>query len=252
MLKVETGDTILHLRGKDDEAAFVGFSTAASNGFETLERPSDAGPWYYSSSFYRVILKDYTNFPRPLLLKEVFKTKDRVLREYYLWNKSQSAQYKKRLFYVIQSGRLQCLNGAYLSEVDAKLQEILFGADIAPEANVGLQRPAESTNVNERYYQQKVRLGQKDFSDNVRKNYNYQCCYPGCEIQDRKFLVGSHIARWTDAPQWRGETSNGLCLCLMHDKNCGGQNCGGQACIIAVFLRYYKPSPCLKDILAAP
>ena len=31
-------------------------------------------------------------------------------------------------------------------------------------------------------------------------------------------LVGAHIARWSDAKHLRGETSNGLCLCLFHDR----------------------------------
>jgi putative restriction endonuclease len=31
-------------------------------------------------------------------------------------------------------------------------------------------------------------------------------------------LQGAHIARWADEPDLRGHTSNGLCLCLMHDK----------------------------------
>jgi putative restriction endonuclease len=35
LMHVEAGDPVLHLRGKGDNAAFVGFSTAAVNGFET-------------------------------------------------------------------------------------------------------------------------------------------------------------------------------------------------------------------------
>ena len=37
-------------------------------------------------------------------------------------------------------------------------------------------------------------------------------------MNDRRFLIGSHIARWVDSPDKRGEVSNGLCLCCFHDK----------------------------------
>ena len=39
LLRVETHDPILHLRGKDKSAAFVGISTAAADGFETADSP---------------------------------------------------------------------------------------------------------------------------------------------------------------------------------------------------------------------
>ena len=31
-------------------------------------------------------------------------------------------------------------------------------------------------------------------------------------------MVASHIARWADNSEKRGDTSNGLCLCPIHDK----------------------------------
>lgn len=55
-------------------------------------------------------------------------------------------------------------------------------------------------------------------SEAVKENYQYKCCFPGCCISDRSFLIGSHIARWVDNPDKRGNTSNGLCLCPIHDK----------------------------------
>jgi hypothetical protein len=39
LLRVGADDPVLHLRGKGDDAAFVGFSTAATDGFETSDRP---------------------------------------------------------------------------------------------------------------------------------------------------------------------------------------------------------------------
>lgn len=62
------------------------------------------------------------------------------------------------------------------------------------------------------------RRGQAQFSDAVKDNYNCHCCFPGCSMNDRRFLIGSHIARWVDSPDKRGKVANGLCLCCFHDK----------------------------------
>ena len=37
-------------------------------------------------------------------------------------------------------------------------------------------------------------------------------------MTDSRFLVGAHIARWSDNEALRGHMGNGLCLCLRHDK----------------------------------
>ena len=63
-----------------------------------------------------------------------------------------------------------------------------------------------------------ARRGQSRFSNNVRANYRHQCCFPSCTVADPEFLVGAHIARWADVEELRGDVSNGLCLCLMHDR----------------------------------
>ncbi len=124
LLKVQTGDVVLHLR-QDKGTAFVGYSVAEANGFKTNERPPDPGPWAYDEYFYRVSLRDFVPFSTPIDLRTMFVRQDIVLRDYYERNKSKSKGQKKSLFYVVQSGRLQCQNGAYLSEVDNELFDIL-------------------------------------------------------------------------------------------------------------------------------
>jgi putative restriction endonuclease len=62
------------------------------------------------------------------------------------------------------------------------------------------------------------RIGHQAFSDNVKDNFNYNCCFPKCAVEGRNFLVSGHIARWADNEPLRGHTANGLCFCLMHDK----------------------------------
>lgn len=111
---------------------------------------------------------------------------------------------------------MQCLNGGYLSEVDETLLAIILdnAGEFDGEASlVGLSVPTSMA-----IKQIKVRVGHACFATNVKNNYNSQCCFPECKISDREFLVASHIARWADNIERRGDTSNGLCLCPIHDK----------------------------------
>lgn len=214
LLRVETGDPVLHLRGKGDNAAFVAFSTAAADGFETSDRPPSPGEGGYAQTFYRVPLRDFTLLQERILLQDVFKWRDPDLRSYFVQNKA--ATKKERLFYVTQGGRLQCLNSAYLSEVSTNLAHLLLDRpEYTPQRSLSVVRQA---STGERLRELIIRVGQREFSDLVRENYGVRCCFPDCDVTERTFLRGSHIARWADAPELRGEVANGLCLCLMHDQ----------------------------------
>jgi len=63
-----------------------------------------------------------------------------------------------------------------------------------------------------------ARVGQDAFSRAVRENYEHRCCFPGCEVDHDALLIAAHIARWADNSAIRGDISNGLCLCGLHDK----------------------------------
>ncbi|MSU47391.1 MAG: hypothetical protein EXS42_09805 [Lacunisphaera sp.] len=113
---------------------------------------------------------------------------------------------------------MQCQNGAYLSVFDAGLAEICLGPRKTPLAPLSDERPNTHVQTGQQLRDVLVRIGQAEFSDQVRANYNSTCVFPGCEITDPSFLIGAHIARWADNESMRGSTANGLCLCLMHDK----------------------------------
>lgn len=212
MRQVLPDDVVFHLCGDSSKAAFVGYSVAASGAASIEYGPN--GP----EELYRVELKDYTPLTPSLRLKDLFSDKNEALRANFKSNQG-LGRLKERLFYVIQNDRLQCLNGAYLSYINDGLLEILFGlrvlragagsTDISVEATV-------STSCQLAMVAQRV--GQQAFSRNVRENWKHRCCFPGCDVADDRFLVGAHIARWADSPDSRGSTSNGLCLCLVHDK----------------------------------
>ncbi len=50
----------------------------------------------------------------------------------------------------------------------------------------------------------------------VLSNYREQCAI--CDVRSPDLLVTSHIDRWSDNPDARGDLSNVLCLCVFHDK----------------------------------
>lgn len=210
MRNVQPGDVVVHLCGESNEAAFTGCSIASSGCILLDEGPH--GP----SELYRVELENYQSFPGPLLLKEIFSINNSALRAYFDSNREKSAD-KERLFYVIQAGRIQCLNGAYLSFLSDELLAVLFGIDthVTPASSSAIAKRVTAGVVLSEVAR---RIGQQGFARNVKANFGNSCCFPGCTVNDARFLVGAHIAKWADNPELRGETANGLCLCLVHDK----------------------------------
>jgi len=214
--QISEGDTVLHLRGIRPNARFVGYSRASGDGFETMRRPPDPKNWDFANSFYRADLADFAPFHQPINLDAVFSTRRSELEKYFDLNRERGSE-KRHIFYVRQAGRLQCLNGAYLSDLDEGLLTALFGtagAVTTPEtgeAVVSVETGSQITMV-------RSRLGQAKFAEEIKKLYGDRCCFPGCEVSDSRFLVASHIARWADDETLRGKLGNGLCFCLVHDK----------------------------------
>jgi putative restriction endonuclease len=214
ILNVREGDVVIHLRGRSPHAKFVGYSIAAASGFETTAQPPASGTWSFSRKFFRADLRDYTSFHLPIHLSEVFHER-KALLEAYLERRATAAGPRPNVFYVKQAGRLQCLNGAYFSDLDSELFSILFegrGSRISEvQSTLSIPTDEQLTLV-------KARIGQSNFSGQVKLAFGFRCCFPDCEVSDERFLVGAHIARWSDNPELRGHLGNGLCLCLMHDK----------------------------------
>lgn len=209
MLAVKRGDVVFHLCGESG-ATFTGFSTADEDG-----QPVDQGP-SGAEELYRVALRDYTLFDSPFSWDSIRIAQHNTLLTYFNDNRGRKKTTKERLFYVLQAGRLQCLNGAYLSYLSDRLIEILFGFQTNnTESEVLVQ---SSAPVGTTLRSAAVRVGQQKFSENVKANFAGHCCFPGCSISDPRFLIGAHIARWTDVSELRGRTENGLCLCVFHDR----------------------------------
>jgi len=210
MLEVRKGDVVFHLCGKSGKAKFTGYSIADDDG-----QSIDAGP-DGREMLYWVPLRDFARFETPVSWDTVRKAREGELLSYFTANRAKSGADKERLFYVHQAGRLQCLNGAYLSFLSDRMVELLFGIhSSSTRAEVIVQTDAA---VGTKMRSAAARIGQKKFSDNVKANFRGHCCFPDCPISDPRFLIGAHIARWTDVTELRGSTENGLCLCPFHDR----------------------------------
>ncbi len=59
------------------------------------------------------------------------------------------------------------------------------------------------------------RKGQARIRRLTIRHYRARCAV--CDVTDRALLIASHIVRWADAPEHRGDLSNVICLCRMHD-----------------------------------
>lgn len=209
ILRVKPGDMIIHLQGRGHSAAFRGISTAVTEGHATLEKPPILGKWDYADKFYRALLSDYSEIV-PILLDDFFRLHEQELLRYL----ARIQTPRKNRFFVYQSGRLQCLNGAYISECDDDLFNLIFSTATTNEKSS--VRETSPTSETSRLIMQRV--GQSRFSQAVKENYSYSCCFPDCPVKDPNFLIGAHISRWVDNPEKRGETANGLCFCPNHDK----------------------------------
>jgi putative restriction endonuclease len=216
ILAAKEGDTVFHLRGAGRSAAFVGYSIVDSGGHVTSRRPTDPGEWGYSKEFHRAGLRDFTPLSEPILLSDFWVRNNDFLRNFYEENRKREERVK--IFFVVQGGRLQCLNGAYFSALPPELTRCLLDTAEVPATPEDSRSVRRAVIVREQVRTIRARIGQEIFSRDVRKNYRSRCCFPDCTISDESLLVASHIARWADVPALRGDLGNGLCLCLMHDR----------------------------------
>jgi hypothetical protein len=61
----------------------------------------------------------------------------------------------------------------------------------------------------------KVRKGQDQIRKECINDYQKKCAF--CNIEDDKLLIASHISRWADDIQGRGDLRNVICMCSFHD-----------------------------------
>lgn len=217
ILQIRKGNVIFHLIGGRPNAEFTGYSIASGKGFETEVRPPDPGEWDSADRFYRADLADTVFFHKTLNLEDVFAERKSELEDYFDRNSAKGARKLNIFYHKKQSGRLDCTQGAYLSDIDDELFTILFSHDAAIPSSSG-RAMIVSVETGTQIASVRNRLGQERFAQEIRRLYGNTCCFPGCSIADNRFLVAGHIARWSDNEELRGDLGNGLCFCVLHDR----------------------------------
>ncbi len=61
----------------------------------------------------------------------------------------------------------------------------------------------------------RLRRGQARLRQLTIENYRERCAI--CDIADPALLIASHVVTWAEAPEHRGDLSNVICLCRIHD-----------------------------------
>ncbi|MDY6872798.1 MAG: HNH endonuclease signature motif containing protein [Chloroflexota bacterium] len=69
--------------------------------------------------------------------------------------------------------------------------------------------------TGENKIQARQRIGQERLRYWTLINYQSQCAL--CDVSTPQLLITSHLARWADCPEGRGDLSNIVCLCRWHD-----------------------------------
>mgnify|MGYP001110328687 CR=1 FL=1 len=121
---------------------------------------------------------------------------------------------------------------AIISEVERPLQNILPVENLLPSDEKNLVTSMVSSiatkeqieigtgdyTVKDSYSPVKTRKKQMAWSNLVRKEYNYTCCVPECDVKSPELTAASHIKSYR-APEsgsgHRADPRNGLCLCYL-------------------------------------
>jgi hypothetical protein len=115
------------------------------------------------------------------------------------------------------AGLLEFLErGHYLlldAPIDIEAEDLTDEAvDVALKANklkLGNVETADQTMTARR------RRGQDRLRRLVLSSYGVQCAV--CDVTDLNLLIASHIVGWAEAPEHRGDLTNVICLCRIHD-----------------------------------
>lgn len=144
-------------------------------------------------------------FKRPVLQSELedfeWKWKDRGESWEHFWN---------------QYGINEITRDDFINLLDLLEETTYEAADDA--ATIESEKEIADGNyyVDDSEAVSKIRPWQGAWARKVKQNYGYQCAM--CDISLPNFLVGSHIVPVMSDKDNRMNPSNGLCLCVLHDK----------------------------------
>jgi len=132
---------------------------------------------------------------------------------YFVSNITDIVLNKKEFIYEYVSKNNYNLSSAYYLDDNKLLFSLANYLDIETLENESKSSNYYSSNKLSNSFR---RVGHGKFEKDVKDNFNYKCAL--CEIKESTFLVASHITSWADDVHNRLNPSNGICLCVFHDK----------------------------------
>ena len=115
---------------------------------------------------------------------------------------------ESRLFF--SAGGVYVINGAAINAVGED-----FPDDVLDHAAQCGTLVLADVATSDAISQLRTRRGMAAVRRVTLRNYRDRCAL--CDIADAQLLVASHIARWADRPDARGQLANVICLCRVHD-----------------------------------
>lgn len=114
-----------------------------------------------------------------------------------------------RLLEFIEPGRYILLDEPIAVEREDLPDAVLDRVILHDRLLIGTIPTGDEQAINRR------RRGQERIRILTLLNYSGQCAL--CNVTDESFLVASHIVRWADEVNARGNLANVICLCRIHD-----------------------------------
>jgi MoxR-like ATPase len=116
MRDTQSGDLVLHV----NDATIQGFSIVAASCREVTEEPPSPGQWAGMAPYYRVDLRDYRDFPKPVTIADFIRNNTAALAEEI------AADHPHRFpFQLEQSGLVKTVQGAYICRATPHLFDLI-------------------------------------------------------------------------------------------------------------------------------
>lgn len=112
------------------------------------------------------------------------------------------------------------LDAEIWKEFEGRFEELAYESDLALERLKRQVSPEMVINLptgqTEKERVMKTRSVQGFFRDMILGNYGKKCSF--CDLAIEQLLIASHIVPWKDDENRRVNPTNGICLCVLHDK----------------------------------
>jgi hypothetical protein len=135
MREPNTDDLVIHI----NDGELVGWSYVSTPYHEVTNEPPSPGPWAGRKSYYRIDLKGYREFARPLPLTTFIEKHHTALKE-----ELKNDQPKHYPFILYRGKAVRHGQGAYLTRCTQKLYGL-----IRPEMSIAMENQAAASNLTQ-------------------------------------------------------------------------------------------------------